>query len=513
MGFDDFSIRARSGGALPDIRDGKLHLNGETNWLVEGAGLDRLVDALPKPMVERIGTVLVLNFGNAVGRFKVLDIGTIHVTSGKWTEAHYEGMLADITERMSALPFTASDTAGLPYDRQISRHSDVLYQAFVYLRHILSDVAPRHVRLRPALESILREPHSRLSSTRHETPLPRAARVDPRFITQLAAGAIPLMRAPAAMAALPLAVALRGHIPPDVQELRVRRDVDTAENRFIKNFLDLATTVISRVETLAESKTSSERHWTQVLEDCQGMRKTLGPYAAASLWDEVGRMTHVPVSSTVLQRRRGYRETYSHFLKLRAATRLPLDEDQLQDLLEVKDISELYELWCYFEVVEAISGLLGRPKRVDSFRPEKTHIKVRQGFRVTWPNGTRCVYNRSFGSSGKPRSYSLQMRPDIVVEAASGLHIFDAKFKLKKPKPSEDGGGEEDGLSTVKRADIEKMHAYRDAIARVRSARVVYPGETTVFHSTDGTPCEGVGALPLLPGMRLELRTVLGELL
>lgn len=48
-------------------------------------------------------------------------------------------------------------------------------------------------------------------------------------------------------------------------------------------------------------------------------------------------------------------------------------------------------------------------------------------------------YNRSFTCSNGG-SYSLPLRPDIVVETSDGLYVFDAKFRpglltgTKKPK-------------------------------------------------------------------------------
>jgi hypothetical protein len=84
------------------------------------------------------------------------------------------------------------------------------------------------------------------------------------------------------------------------------------------------------------------------------------PVLQHPLWSDVGPMIHFPAASTVLQRRRGYREVFQHFARLRLAARVPLAEKLVWNLLEAKDIAELYEVWCFFRVVPELKGLLAQ---------------------------------------------------------------------------------------------------------------------------------------------------------
>lgn len=87
-------------------------------------------------------------------------------------------------------------------------------------------------------------------------------------------------------------------------------------------------------------------------------------------------------------------------------------------------------------------------------------------------------------------------------------HVFDAKFKVRRLATEADDGDEED-RGVFKRADLYKMHAYRDALPSVRSAWVLYPGTELRFFSEDGRVADrasgvadqpsGVGALPFSP--------------
>ncbi|MGW8179752.1 MAG: nuclease domain-containing protein [bacterium] len=112
----------------------------------------------------------------------------------------------------------------------------------------------------------------------------------------------------------------------------------------------------------------------------------------------------------------------------------------------------------------------------------------------------------------------MRLRPDISIVVPdgpnAGLHLLDAKFKLQKldstMKVEDDPEVEpEERQGTFKRADLYKMHAYRDAIPQARSVWVLYPGTQMRFFSVTGEITEspnelpselkGVGAIPLTP--------------
>ena len=86
------------------------------------------------------------------------------------------------------------------------------------------------------------------------------------------------------------------------------------------------------------------------------------------------------------------------------------------------------------------------------------------------------------------------------------LHVFDAKYRLDRFDAEERDS--DDAPATYKRADLYKMHTYRDAISGLRTAFVVYPGSEFVFFERNGgrrarpgdvVSADGVGALPLRP--------------
>jgi predicted component of viral defense system (DUF524 family) len=508
-----FTLTSRYGDHRPQERDGRLVLRGEIAWLLRGPadGLDPIAGALPG-MAERFAPeLLLLDFGNAVGRLVLPGLPPVEIVSGKWGEGDFAQMLDDLTTVTAGLPFAAAETAGLPYDRSVADQPDVLFHLFTYLRHVMSDAPPPEHRLLPALRLILREPHQRFVQDRHVVPAELARTLDSAGMVGLVTGAGGFARVPPGSAGrTPVARALRGHLPQRIDEPRATITRDTPENRFVKAFLDQAAGIIDR----------TRRAFATTLD------AALRPIAGHTLWGEVGRMIHLPAASPVLQRRRGYREVYGHFGRLRLATRLPLDAAALRDLLAAKDIAHLFELWSYFILVAALTDLLGQPAVATQPEVGDFQIAIPWDFAVTWPTGVRLLYNPRFSRKGAAvrRSYSVSLRPDIALVVPSGrnagLHLLDAKFRLERLADTfaeMDGDTEEEGRAaerrgTFKRADLYKMHTYRDAIPGARSVWILYPGTEARFFAdpgdhtwsvADGFPpgkvWSGVGAFPLAP--------------
>src|SRR5262249_22025621 len=157
------------------------------------------------------------------------------------------------------------------------------------------------------------------------------------------------------------------------------------------------------------------------------------------------------------------------------------------DLLEARDIAELYELWCYFVLVRLLVQHLGAPTFAGGPEQDTWNLRVRWGLRTEWRNGTRLLYNPQFSRSapGGQLSYSVPLRPDIALQVPTGpnagLHLLDAKFRLDRltdilAEADEGETDAEERRGTFKRADLYKMHTYHDAIPSARSVWILYPG-------------------------------------
>ncbi|MCK6533076.1 MAG: restriction endonuclease-like protein [Polyangiaceae bacterium] len=511
----ELSIRSRQTKTAPPQINGRWVLATEQEWLIEG--LPVALDAIEHELAgvcERVGGVLLLNFRNVVGRFNLPYLGPLEVASGKWTDADFDHLLADVTEIAAALPFSSRVGGGLPYERTALPEQQVPYHAFVYLRYILSDAAPLHEQLGPSLRRVVAQPHRKLVPRGRVVPLERARLVGTR-------GLVRILEQPGDWIGVergyggPLALALRNHLPEQIEEDHRTATLDTPENRFVLMFLELCRSIVERTRNTASAWSGFSR--SRLLDDCDRIQRVLAPIRSHAMWRDVGQLAHVPAGSSVLQRQYGYRDVLRHYVRLRLVSRIPLDDDAVEDLLGLKDVATLYELWCFFAVVDAARACLGRPVEASTPRVEPGQLTVPWGFRVAWSDGSELFYNASFTPKSKDpafRSTSVVLRPDVTLRIpdgpARGVHLFDAKFRLQA-LPTDDA---DDVDATFKRADLYKMHTYRDAIPSARSAWIIYPGtEERFFATSGGAGCDGVGGVPGLPGdleaIRSRVRRVL----
>lgn len=494
---------------------GDARLSAEVSWLVQGEPdlVAAVEDALPL-FCERVGPALLLRFGNAVGSFDGGPLGRLTVYSGKWGEADFDRMLGEIAGQLAILPFAATTGAQQALEHRGPAADRVLYHAFVYLRYLLSPTALPDDRLPIALRLVVTRPHRRLRRVTQWSPLGALRTVEPRALLAAITPRAGLYRAPPGRAPA-LAQALRGHLPEQLEETRVEDLLDVPENRFVKAFVAEAASIIERVRDLAlPMKPGHFRH--RLLADCERMTRSLAPVRTHPMWRDISDLRRLPAESQVLQRARGYRQVFRSYIRLRQSARLlPLGDATTQHLLEIKDIAELYEMWCFFEVQRQVTLALKRPPVLaEPFTVGDLGAHLGRGLRIAWHGGIELFYNLSFSRSREDRSYSLPLRPDVVLRVhrddGHEDHVFDAKFKVRRIS-TEVEDGDEDGRGVFKREDVYKMHAYRDALPSVRSAWVLYPGTELRLYGVDGarhetmeevaSPPNGVGALPLCPGI------------
>jgi hypothetical protein len=481
-----------------DLADGvRVAIEGEREWFASGTSEDLAV------LARRVGRratrlredLWLLDFGNEVGLYPVRD-GILEVRSGKWSVADFDAALEELIRIAADLPFYAGESSPLPVATDANVPNDVLYRTFIYLREALRTDATRS--LTTALHALARDPHRRFE--RHETMVPLSMLRDVRFERLPVYLASTRRWVTGAHGLQGLGIDVDGVVPAELPEPRVRDTFDTAENRFARAFVDHAIFIVDATLRAVRKRTCE----TRVQDDgCTMLAQLEAARRTAPLCD-AGRLTQVPMGSAVLQRRRGYRDLLHHFVRMRHAVRgLPFSTEAFDALLEGRDVAHIYELWAFFRVVEALRAILGPPTSAET--PVRTELGVVVNrLEVCWGADVRATYQEVF-SQREGTSYSLSYKPDVSLYAHGKLHLFDAKFRLGRPGDGGDG--------SFRQADLDKMHAYRDAIRDARSAWVLYPGADAVFYDATGwnetigpslaalqPASEGVGAIPLRPG-------------
>jgi len=416
---------------------------------------------------------------------------TVEVISPKFPSprehvAFFSGLLEDIFARGARLPFHFIG----PTERGVQEALQPPTPLFVL--HFLS----RHAQeLREALAIIKASPHRCLTDEIERVPLAQASQADPDVLQSIVRSPEHWVRTERDLL---LARRLQGHAPTNVQQRLPVETLDTPENRFVRHFVQQ---LLVAAEVLV-----SQPWWHEVGADRREETRAIAHLLRRSyhhpMFDDVGPMHRLPTSSQVLLRREGYRVLLDLWRRFHRARR-PLFA-RLQQAIAVRDIATLYEVWVFFALIDEIRLALGETPEV------KLHTSARHG--LTWKAEARfsaagtLVYNRGFR---QPNSYSVSLRPDFSWMREGKLQVvLDAKFRLDR-LPSQD---EEDASEiTAKRADLYKMHTYRDALG-VPAAVAVYPGTQQLFYHkslrTSGPftlrelligNVSGIGAIPMKP--------------
>ena len=305
----------------------------------------------------------------------------------------------------------------------------------------------------------------------------------------------------------------------EVVDQRVGHTVDLYENQIVGAF---TTEVLRRLHWLSAALTDGQK--ADLAQDVEEMRfRLLGARRRAIFLDEVGPLRMSPGRVTmVLLKRPMYRAAYEGYLEFRRQQDVNLDHFSLAEPLA--SVPDLYQLWGTLLVlraaVEAATsvGFEVSRQRLVWQQAGGPYLKVLRDNRpaVEMKRSDGCklkVYpERSYSSSGKKlRGISFLQKPDIALELerSSGeyeVYLFDPKYKLLSEKDADPGDG------TPKKVDVDKMHAYRDAIRDgsdqhvVRYAATLYPGVSKGYG-------EGVAALRMFPGEESHLRVELNRLL
>lgn len=472
---------------------------------------------------DLIGTDIgVLSFGNFVGRAEFAG-AAIEVVSTKIGDGGISRVLQEISELASSLVFGWRAPTGFEAASTLEDRSPVPYHQLQFLRRNMMQ-ARTGERLQDWLAAVDRNPTRRFEPERPVVSPDRVRRLDHRAVSSIFTRIDRLVpvAASAAMAGNHLAQTLtfgtppQAHFPAGVAAPRGRLSFDTAENRFVKHALGECLALVYRFVDHPKLHAS-------LRDDCRQMLSLLEHAAGAAFLSEAGRLSGFHAPSQALAKADGYREIFGFWNDLTHHISLPRSARETTRLLEGRDMATLYEYWVFLKVLEAASITTGmKPAGPLAIRRDELGESLAVGLSSGLWADVRVRFNptymRSTGSA-----YSTPLRPDVIVEIDGSRHAFDAKYRLDRLDIAE--GDSDDGAATYKRADLYKMHTYRDAIAGLKTAFVVYPGSEFVFFDRSGakhlTPAalgqsDGVGAVPLRPAdldPAASIQTVLKALL
>lgn len=446
----------------------------------------------------------------------------------------YRLMLEDITEQCVALLMELRAPTTMRVAPDPGRTPDTLHQRFAFLRGLLGSR-----QFRDALHRIATHPHQRWVPEETVHDMRRGFKPDARTLRQLA-------RAPRRVP-LPPGHPLAKIIPSLPERILLHRNAqteDTPENRFIRFALQTFSGFLNRMRLKLEEIGSAAD--TRLKAEIAALENQLETALAADVFRSVSDPDMLPLGSPVLQRKEGYREVYQAWLKFDMAARLVWHGGEDVYGAGQRDIATLYEYWVFFKLLDIVSAVFKLEKPAAHALIEETAdgfgLKLKSGEQLAFdgvtfggarPLRVRFSYNRSFSHNAAPDrvgSWTERMRPDYSLslwpaefseaeaeaqEIMAHVH-FDAKYRIDnveqlfgREDESLDAAGLNNDLAEekqeqregrYKRADLLKMHAYRDAIRRTQGAYVLYPGDSSRQWQGYHEILPGLGAFPLKPG-------------
>ncbi len=460
-----------------------------------------------------------LRFGNFVGLAE-LDGCVVRVDSRRISVPDADRMIEELVAAVHGLPSRALPPTGTSFDRPLVRADDIDLLAYLVVRDAVRGHGPHD--LTAAMARILARPHEQLADEHTDRPIWAADRIDAHTLIELASRPVERIPVPldSSLARSPIAL-LPGGVPARVRVGRSIPTTNTLENRFVATVLDRCLGIVRGV--FAHAARHGHPAMTALQAEAAQVAAALEHWRFHRVLEDLQPLRRLPTTSTVLRGRPGYRDVLSLYADLLGRTLIVPPSASIR-IVGLRDIATLYEWWCYFQVVAAVSEKLGPPLHMDPAAPTWQGAELRYGLTAQFPENVRVELNRSFSRSqaGKHRSYSVTLRPDILVETPGGRHIFDAKFAFEPLQSSlgddvDEENDDESLTSRAWRAHIHKMHTYRDALDQVASVRVLYPGTTHDWYPAGPHGArQGVGSLPLRVGSATDssaLHSLLDELI
>lgn len=476
---------------------------------------------------------LVLEVEDWDGR-KLCDV-SLEIRSVKTSyREDYRTMMEDITQYYTDLVMQQGSPVTQKFEVDNDAEPQTLYQKFAFVKSIVDSEA-----FEEAMHKVVSNPVRSWTGTTVVRHVENVRRLNRNGIRQMASSTdrVRLGKRTAGLDSLPRTL-----------EVPYKRDTtDTNENQFVKYVL---TQFYSFCTDIAGKKKASEQLKLEANVVCNILLRHLG----SGFFRDISLPQHMNLNSPVLQRKEGYREILQGWLIFDLAAKLTWKGgDNVYDAGK-KNVAALYEYWLFFKLLDVVSSVF----RIDAMSKEKLVVKdsdqlnldLKQGRMkmISGVNDTdgrklnvRFYYNRTFGhredmhSAG---SWTMPMRPDYTLSMWPGdiseeeaereeliVHVhFDAKYRVNKimienedsnlddidneDNPinrilTEDKENEESGkyeIGMYKRADILKMHAYKDAIRRTSGAYILYPGTEPSTKKGFHEIIPGLGAFCVSPG-------------
>lgn len=298
---------------------------------------------------------------------------------------------------------------------------------------------------------------------------------------------------------------------------------NTAENRFFKHAV---------VQTLRKFKTVKkyiDNRFGNTITDTfkselNSIEKQFETISVNPFFKSIDSFQGIKQESLVLQKATGYSTIYKSWIMLNSGLKFLEGVQQI----ELKNIADLYQIWCFLEIKNVLQNLLGKTNpdviELAQIQIDDFIFKIERGVKskVSFVKSNGDVidlfhdYSYDTNQNQLVKSFTVNQRPDIVLKITKNdlkenyvlTYLYDAKYRL--------ASDDKDGAPDLPTDDsINQMHRYRDAIYYVNKekskpekevigAYILFPGSGDIesiknldYYKSIETV--NIGAFPLRP--------------
>lgn len=442
----------------------------------------------------------------------------------------YRKMIEDITAYYTDLVLMQGSPVTQKLEIDYDTPQQTLYQRYAFVRSIVESNA-----FQEAIHKIISNPVRKWEETIVERNVCNVKRLSRKNMHQIATSRDRIPVQNGCDMGLPIGI---GSVPRTLTVAYKRDTLDNPENQFIKFVIRSLSSFCSDLRSKKNANDRLKAEIDKTMDVLNGHLNTL-------FLKQVSMPSQLNLNSPVLQRKEGYREILQAWLMFDLAAKLSWKGGDNIYEAGKRNVAVLYEYWVFFKLLEVISRVFDiDPVSINNLvktDADQINLEIQQG-KTTMIEGlydagrrkfnVRFYYNRTFVHTReseelyKAGSWTMNMRPDYTLSIWPGeidmeqaekedliVHIhFDAKYRVNKVDFGLDDSVNEEQMSKnllnekkeqeegiYKRADLLKMHAYKDAIRRTSGAYILYPG--TVQRKLKGFHeiIPGLGAFCLTP--------------
>lgn len=372
-------------------------------------------------------------------------------------------------------------------------------------------------KLERAFRRIEETPHRRLIAEREERSLHRVRQVDSRSL-QTALKRMPVLAALKQKNSSDLATIAKLNVP------KREHTYDTSPNRHVTSLLVRLSSLCTDLHQIFIASQADNDYEFDVQRKaernavyCARLNKRLRRMSRSDFLSGINPARPDTAALLTIARQPAYAQ-FDNVARHILEPKLSLGEDA-DKLLSLRQTFDIYEYWCFFQVLNATKTALPELDWQDAVDvvSEDLLLNLKNGSSIHGASGDISVtvtFQRHYGSKKNGQklfSISRQCYPDVVLEVEKGEKIrtviFDPKYRSST-----------DSIH----AGLSDMHVYRDAI---RDANTLKPGihaayiltpnhfvETNRYYTDEYHSMHHFGAFDLSPGIPEQFSRIATEI-